>query len=149
MPHLPNAKGFEYRRTAAFLAAPMVVPLSFLLWFLWGSLTPVWAFVGTLVAAFVSYAGTFIFGRPVYFALLRRGHTAFWIAPAVGFTIGALMWVIFSILFVLSLDQEWTGVEFAFSDPGSLLGILWGSGFGAVVGAIIWIIARPDIAKMS
>ena len=93
----------------------------------------------------MSYAGTLALGMPAYFFLRERGLTAFWIAGVVSFVIGALMWLVFSALFPLSLDQGLAGVRFALTDLRSLRGALWPGGvLGATVGALFWVIARPD-----
>jgi hypothetical protein len=54
------------------------------------------------------------------------------------------MWLVFGILFTLSLDQGIAGLQYAFSDVNTQTGFIWGGGLGAVVGAVLWMIARPD-----
>src|SRR5262249_51178478 len=65
-----------------------------------------------------------------YLFLRARKLTAFWIAPTVGFIVGAATWCATFALFGLSL-------KFAH--------VLEGGGLlGGVVGTILWLIARPD-----
>ena len=93
----------------------------------------------------MSYTGTLILGLPIYLVLRARGLTHVWIAGVVGFAIGAVMWLVFSVLFVLSLGQGMTGVQLALTDNmRSLSGILWGGVLGTVVGTLFWLIARPN-----
>jgi len=54
------------------------------------------------------------------------------------------MWLVLSVLFVLSLGQGLVGVELALTDNmRSLSGILWGGVLGTVVGTLFWLIADP------
>jgi hypothetical protein len=133
------------RRAVAFFIAPLAVPLLMLPWLSSGHLATGWILTAMVIAALVSYAGTLALGMPAYFLLRARGLTAAWIAGAAGFVIGALMWLVFSVLFPLSLDQGLAGVRFALTDLHSLQGVLWPGGvLGAIVGALFWVIARPD-----
>ena len=55
------------------------------------------------------------------------------------------MWLVFSVLFPLSLDQGLSGVQFALTNLHTLKGVIWPGGvLGAIVGALFWVIARPD-----
>jgi hypothetical protein len=84
----------------------------------------------------------FVFGVPSHIVLRARGFRAVWIAVATGFVIGALMWLVFSILFVLSLDQGFSGVRRSLADVRSVL--FPGGVLGAIVGGLFWSVARPD-----
>jgi hypothetical protein len=97
--------------------------------------------IGTIVA----YAGVLILGVPAYYLLRSRGWTAFWIAPLLGLLIGGIMWLAFSAMFALSLDEGIWGVRLALTDFGTLRGVIWPGGvIGAAVGTTLWFIARPD-----
>ncbi|RUW45528.1 hypothetical protein EOA32_33895 [Mesorhizobium sp. M1A.F.Ca.ET.072.01.1.1] len=133
------------RSAVAFFTAPLAVPLLMLPWLLSGHLAVGWILTAMVIAALLSYAGTLALGMPVYFFLGARGLTAFWIAGIAGYVIGAIMWLVFSVLFPLSLDQGFAGVQFAVTDLRSLKGVLWPGGvLGAIVGMLFWVIARPD-----
>jgi len=133
------------RSTIAFVVAPLAVPLLVLPWLLSGGLAVGWIITAMAVAALVSYVGTFTLGTLAYFFLKSRRLTEAWIASVAGFAIGALMWLVFSIVFPLSLDQGLAGVRFALTDPHSLRGVFWpGGALGMVVGILFWTISRPD-----
>ena len=85
------------------------------------------------------------FGDAYVFLLRARDLTAVWIAGMAGFAIGSLMWLTFSGLLPLLLDQGVEGVWFALTNMRSLKGILWPGGvLGAIAGLLFWLIARPD-----
>lgn len=93
----------------------------------------------------MAYGGMLILGIPVYLFLRSHHRTAFWIAPIVGLVIGAITWLVFSVLFALSLGEGISGMRLALTDPNISKGIAWPGGvLGAVVGALFWLIARPD-----
>jgi hypothetical protein len=141
-----NLRSHEMTRVRiAFVIAPLVVPLSLLPWLLTGNVAPNWILTTMIIGAVVGYVGTFVFGTPVYLLLKVRGYTALWIAIAAGFAIGDLMWLFFSVIFALSLDEGAAGVRFALSDPPTLGGVFWPGGvLGAAVGLVFWLIARPN-----
>ncbi len=126
------------RRIAAFIVAPLAVPLLTVLYLRLpmdnGAFGP-----ASIVSALVAYAGAFIFGVPLYRFLLARRLTAFWIAAFAGFIIGtAMMYVFFALLTRGSISSisaypevHWDAVRY-----GGIAGI--------VVGIILWLIARPD-----
>jgi hypothetical protein len=133
------------RVAIAFLITPLAVPLLMLPWLFSGHMASPLIVIVMFITTLVSYAGTLVLGIPAYLLLIARGMTAAWIAAAVGFVIGGLMWLVFSVLLVLSLGQGLAGVRFALTDLHSLRGILWpGGSLGAIVGALFWLIARPD-----
>ena len=133
------------RRTIAFWVAPLAVPLLVLVWSFSGQLALGWRLTMMVIAAFLSYGGTVALGIPAYFLLKARGLTTVWIAGAIGFAIGVLMWLIFMVLFPLSLDQGFSGVHFAFANFHIVTDIAWpGGALGATVGVLFWLIARPD-----
>jgi hypothetical protein len=116
------------RTMTAFYVAPLAAPLILGVYF--ENADPQTGSIITPISLAVSYAGTFLFGVPIYLFLRARKLTAFWIAPLVGFIVGATTWCATFALFGLSL-------KFAHALEGG--GLL-----GAVVGTILWLIARPD-----
>jgi hypothetical protein len=97
----------------------------------------------------ISYVGTLLVGVPTYRMLCARKLTAFWVAPIAGCVSGAALSVF-----------TYLGVIFAFGNlsvSGDGFGSLRGaSGFaqtgglgGAVVGILLWLIARPDRQSLS
>lgn len=133
------------RRTVAFFVAPLAVPLFVLIWSFSGHLALGWRLTMMVIAAFLSFGGTLAFGMPAYFLLKARGLTAAWIAGVAGFVIGALMWLVFLVLFPLSLGQGFSGVRLGLADFHIVSDIAWPGGvLGAIVGALFWVIARPD-----
>jgi hypothetical protein len=135
------------RPVIAFLVAPLVVPL-----FLLPSLVPgmsdgFWFATTLIVATFTAYAGTVIFGVPAYLFLRARKWTSFWFAPVLGFIGGVLAYCVFIALFGLSLGHSLSSVMATFSNANGLRDLLWPIGpEGAVVGSLLWLIARPDRA---
>jgi len=73
----------------------------------------------------LSYFGIFLFGLPLYLLLRAYKLTAFWLAPVVGFVAGFAM---------MGLASSWLGLP--------LVSVAGPS--GAAVGALLWLIARPD-----
>jgi hypothetical protein len=133
------------RNVVAFLIAPLAAPLLMLPWLLSGHLATGWVLTAMIIVVLVSYAGSLALGVPAYYFMRKRGLTSVWIAGVVGFAIGILMWLVFSILFPLSLDQGLAGVRSALTSVHSLKGVLWPGGIlGMIVGALFWLIARPD-----
>ncbi len=106
-----------------------------------------WFAVTLIVATITAYAGTFFFGLPAYLFLRARKWTAFWIAPVLGFIAGSLAYWVFVVLLGLSLGNSLSSVMADFSNASGLRDLLWPIGpEGAVVGSLLWLIARPDRA---
>jgi hypothetical protein len=79
------------RTMAAFYVAPLAVPLITAVYLAsHGGPEGVESTV-VVVSALVAYAGTFVFGVPLYLFLRARNLTAFWIAPVFGFIVGAIV----------------------------------------------------------
>jgi hypothetical protein len=137
----------DVRTPIAFLAAPFAVPLIVALSVpAPDSRDTAAAAAAVSVSALVSYLGTFIFGVPTYLFLRARQLTAFWFAPVAGFIAGTTMWYLFFVLFGLSLGSSSIGS--AILDPSLLSSALGRIGpLGALVGTILWLIARPDRAR--
>ena len=141
--HMPM---YTMRCMIAFLVAPLAVPLLFQMaaYLLppreYGSVG-IELFVSTLVA----YAGVFAVGAPIYGFLRAHGLTAWWVAPIAGFLAGATMWYVFLVLLGLFFRSSMADSLSYLGGPGiSLVAIGFAGPVGAVVGAILWLIARPD-----
>lgn len=135
------------RPAIAFLVAPLAVPILLVPYL--NSLMPAqfWFVVALCFSAITAYAGTFLFGIPAYLFLQARKWTAFWIAPVLGFIAAGLAWTAFAALFGLSLGSDLSGVKRVLSNVSGLRDVLWPFGpLGAVVGSLLWLIARPDRA---
>ena len=135
------------RPVIAFLVAPLVVPL-FLLPSLYSGMPDKFCFAVTLIVATITaYTGTFFFGLPAYLFLWARKWTAFWIAPVLGFIAASLAYCVFVVLLGLSLGNSLSSVMADFSNASGLHDLLRPIGpEGAVVGSLLWLIARPDRA---
>ncbi|MBV8408269.1 MAG: hypothetical protein JOY64_11605 [Alphaproteobacteria bacterium] len=131
----------SYRLFVAFLVACLAVPVC-------------WAVVGcgksedigyatmVLGGAVVSYCAVLFLGAPAYVCQHEGKWTAFWIALLVGFGVAAVARFVANILMALALDP--TPLSFP-AKLGWVAGTLWPYGpAGAVVGASLWLIARPD-----
>jgi hypothetical protein len=92
----------------------------------------------------VAYVGTFMLGMPIYIFLCARQLTAFWIAPIMGFAIGMVMWYVFFFLLALALNATVRSVVDSFDGKFFLEALSIGGPAGAVVGIVLWLIARPD-----
>lgn len=134
----------DVRTPIAFLVAPFAVPLIVALSVPASGSHNTAAAAAVGVSALVSYFGAFVFGIPTYLLLRARKLTAFWIAPVAGFMAGAVMWYLVLALLGLSLGSSSIGS--ALSDPSLLSNALGRIGpLGALVGTILWLIARPDL----
>jgi hypothetical protein len=133
------------RSIIAFLVAPLAAPVLLIPYVRSMTTTSTWFVFALIISAIMAYAGVFIFGVPAYFFLRTRSWTALWIAPLVGFLIGALMWLVFGAIFALVLDEGISGVRLVLTDPATLRGVIWPGGIiGAAIGIILRLIARPD-----
>ncbi len=91
-----------------------------------------------LVVIAVAYAGTLFVGLPTYLFLRNRKWTAFWIAPIAGFMVATATWYLLVTFIPLFFLPRLTQLA-------TLLDALWPIGpIGALVGALMWLIARPD-----
>jgi hypothetical protein len=103
-----------------------------------------WMYSIVATGAIYGYGGTVIIGVPAFYILRARGYTALRVALATGFAAGVLTWLGFlaaiSVLLHAAVDHLLVGFA---TSPRSLA--FWVAGLlGAVVGATIWLIARPD-----
>ena len=134
-----------YRPIIAFVVAALVVPIFYAVVAYRG--TPNDTGYAILVAGstVVSCVAAFFFGAPVYVFLQARKWTAFWIAPLAGFIVAIVPWYVFNLLLGLVLVPDHSYVLSHLTDIDSLAEILWPIGpLGAVAGALLWLIARPD-----
>jgi hypothetical protein len=79
------------------------------------------------IALVVSYVATGAFGAPLYLFLRAQNVTAFVIAPAAGLIAGVIVMSMLLGGFVSSSALQ------------------FGALTGAAVGALLWLIARPDL----
>jgi hypothetical protein len=129
------------RPVIAFLVAPMAVPLLLAAqYFVPGAagISP-W----DIFTAVIAYAGAFLVGLPTYLFLKDKKWTAFWMAPIAGFMVAVVTWYVF-----IAVSPLLFGL-FRFvprmSELAALLYALWPIGpAGAITGALLWLIARPD-----
>jgi hypothetical protein len=137
------------RTGIAFAVSPAWVPLfaapvfRFIVWPYPGQAQ--WVVMGTAISAIFAYGGCVALGLPIFWWFTRRGIVSFWIAPSAGFVIGAITWLVFMAFFALMLGGRAGGALLALADaPKYPAGLLLAGGLGALVGATIWTIARPD-----
>jgi len=136
------------RIALAFLIAPLWVPAAAVPFA--GHMFPYpeqrhWIFITVIIAAIFGYGGVAALGMPAFRLLRARKHTAFWIAPVLGLTVGVATWVVFIVLFGLSLGNSWSFVSHDLvSNSAHLWAVLPTGALGAAVGATLWLIARPD-----
>jgi hypothetical protein len=133
----------------AFVVAPLWVPLiaapAFRL-MVWPDPSQThWVVIATLTSALFAYGGCLLLGQPLHRWLVQRRLVSLWIALAAGLVIGAVSWLIFMVCFALFFGGGVGGVASALSDaPKHLAFLVLPAGLGALVGATIWLIARPD-----
>jgi hypothetical protein len=137
------------RTATAFAIAPLWVPLlaaPVFRFYVWPDPAQVhWVAIGTIISATFAYVGCVVLGLPLFRWLIARGLVSFWIAPFAGFVIGVVTWLLFMACFALMLGEGAQGVALALADaPKHLRFLLLPAGVGALVGATIWLIARPD-----
>lgn len=94
------------------------------------------------VELLIGYGATLLVGVPLYWFLVARGLTAFWIAPVAGFVVGAMLSTGFYALVAFSLGH-WPLREVGVARV--LAGLVQTGGLGgASIGILFWLIARPD-----
>jgi hypothetical protein len=134
----------ELRTALAFLIAPLPVP--WIVYFASGG-TEERIVLG--VSVLVAYAGTFVFGVPTYLISRAWRLTAFWLAPIVGFAWGWLAWHLAFALFAFALGNSPSEIVAPNGAPFASDAIRIGGLSGAIVGSVIWLIARPDRQRAS
>jgi hypothetical protein len=96
-----------------------------------------------VVTAVIAYVGAFLVGIPAYLFLKDKKWTAFWIAPIAGFMVAVVTW--YGFIAVSPLLFGLFRFVPRMSESAALLNALWPIGpIGAVTGAVLWLIARPD-----
>ena len=130
------------RMIYAFFVAPLVVPLLMIL-----ALRPPIGDPGATLliggAAMIAYIFTFLLGIPICWFLYVRRLTAFWIAPVAGAMVALVVWYGFAASFSISLAPlSW--LPSRLSEPEVTQIAMFFALAGAAVGAIWWLIARPD-----
>lgn len=101
-----------------------------------------WLLTTFIIAAAFSYLGTLALGVPAHSFCRARDLTAPWVGGLAGFVIGDIVWLVFAVLFPLSLGQGFEGVKVGFENPTLLASLVWPAGvLGAVSGVAYWMIA--------
>jgi hypothetical protein len=135
------------RTKLAFLIAPLWVPLATALvsrMLVWPDPSQThWVVIATTVGGAFAYAGCFVVGLPLFRLLTTRGLVSMWIAPTVGFAIGAVTWLAFISCLTIFLGGGPFGAFGALA-PQQLPFLAWPGGLGALVGMTVWLITRPD-----
>jgi hypothetical protein len=134
-----------YRPIIAFLVAVLAVPIFVAAYYyLWRSADSGYLIL-VLYSAVISFHGVFLLGLPAYLFLRARKWTAFWVAPLVGFIVAAIAWSVVALWVLLAVGRGFSSAFSELMTTGSLGNLLWPIGLmGAVVGALLWLIARPD-----
>ena len=140
---LSTAKAMAMNRELiAFLIAAVAVPI-FLTAVSFGGMPKSPSGAIFLAASFfVSFCAVFLLGLPTCYFLQDKKWTAFWIAPLAGFAVAAAAWYALTVLLGMVFASDRLSVLI---DISLLQGALWPIGpVGAVVGVLVWLIARPD-----
>jgi hypothetical protein len=133
------------RAAIAFLIAPLAVPILMARGLYSAMSSPDWFMVALVISILTAYAGALLFGLPAYLWLRRRKWTAFWVAPVAGFVVGGLTWC--AIVALFGSRGNLSDVDSVLRNVKDLREVLWPFGpLGAVVGSLLWIIGRPDLA---
>jgi hypothetical protein len=94
------------RIIAAFAIAPIVVPTVMLVYLRGLATSDFWFVVYVAVATVFAYFGAIVIGAPVLFAIWSRGHKTLWVTVVAGIAIAAFVWLLFGVLFSLSLGHS-------------------------------------------
>lgn len=134
----------DVRIWMAFVVAPLAAPVVVIMTFgISGELENAISIVAP-ASLVLGYLGTILLGPPVYLALRALKLTAFWIAPLAGFAVGVGTLCLFLIWLPLSFGQN-LATALASLDHGQFkAAVEFGGPPGAAVGALLWLIARPD-----
>jgi hypothetical protein len=138
------------RTSTAFLVAPLWVPAVMVPFAVRMFPYPAqgrWIYITVVIAAIFAYGGTLVLGVPAFLLLRARHYRSFGTAAVVGFAIGGLTAVAFFLLLALSLGGTFAGiwregVKVNFWLLPAACGVL-----GSIVGATLWLIARPDFGR--
>jgi len=132
------------RQLLAFLAAFIAVPVLVAAYFSMGGLLKSSDYgVIVFTSSLISFGAVAFLGVPAFLFLRARKWTAFWIAPLAGFVVAVVAWWVFLLVFAMLLASRLSALFEL--DRGMLQEVLWPVGsIGAVVGILVWLIARPD-----
>lgn len=120
----------DVRGWVAFGIAPLAVPIVMAIGAGFGAAPQSMVAAIAFYSLAFSYLGTLLFGVPIYLLLRAYKLTEFWLAPVAGFVAG------FAMIYLVT----WTfGSGAEGNRPGFAAGLC-----GAVVGTLLWLIARPD-----
>jgi hypothetical protein len=138
------------RERTACLVAPLCLPFLAAPYFSFTKLGPPgWILFSTALITAFGYLGTFALLLPSHRYLMAKGFTGIWPLLLCGFvaaliTAIVLMWLIVGLL----LGGHWLlAATQAVRKPPQvqdLLGFAMIGGVGTLVGAVFWLIARPD-----
>jgi hypothetical protein len=97
----------------AFLIAPLWVPAAIVPFAAQAFPYPEqrhWIYISSIIAAIFAYAAVAAFGMPAFVILRTRNFTALWTAPVLISALASsiITWVIFIVLFGLSLGNGWS-----------------------------------------
>ena len=126
----------DAKTPVAFLVAPLAVPLV-MVWILSAPFNGLDRGTTLVVSGIAAYLGVLL-ALPIYLYLQGRQEMTFLLAPIIGFTMGVITTYVVYFLCGYTLigslaDSIVRRDAFGFGGPS-----------GAVVGAILWLIARPD-----
>jgi hypothetical protein len=139
----------DVRIGMAFVVAPLAAPVVVSMKFGFSGEPENTISIVAPTSLVLGYLGIILLGPPVYLALRALKLTAFWIAPLAGFAVGVGMLCLFLIMLPLNLGQN-LATALASLDYGLLkMAVEDGGPPGAAVGAILWLIARPDRQRRS
>ena len=137
---------YQLRVIVAFIVAPVIVPLSVVVWSIDGGVPPVWVMIVGFVTTCVAYGGSLIVGIPLYVFLRARNWTYLWVAAALGYLAGVITWT--ALFAFLSFDDTFSSLQELFHNGKGLSEFVWPGGpLGLAVGVIMWLIARPDLDR--
>jgi len=136
------------RVAIAFLVAPLAAPLLFAVCDYPGTFSDFFYVVELAKSPVIAYFCVFVAGLPLYMVLRARNWTAFWLAPVLGFALTAAV-VSAYLAIILATDNPYRAGR-RLADMAAFRSLPWPTGpIGAVVGALLWLIARPDRSDRS
>src|SRR5690348_10859324 len=105
------------RTLTAFAIAPLASPALIAAYVGVGNTSDGAMVLSLEISTVFAYVGALFIGLPIFLFFRKRGWTAFWIAPVLGFVIGSVAWIAFAVLFPLVLGTGMEGVRRSLSDP--------------------------------
>jgi hypothetical protein len=134
----PRLTGARAMRTMiAFYVAPLVAPLITALYLTNAGVSEPQFSLLVAGSGGIAYAGALVLGAPIYLFLRAQNATSFVIAPVVGLIVQKRVYARLDALCAIMTDVLSAG----FITSGSLQ---FGALIGAAVGAVFWLIDRPD-----